>query len=314
MTSVRGNILKFILRLTNNLNPEKSPNAIEKIQKYSKLLINNKTPKGFTLSKEKTPNRTKFERISKTGSKKNGKVIYYLHGGAYIAGLISIYRNFAVDFFEASGCELILLDYSLAPKHKYPTQLNEAFDVWNDLINNQGYKPDDIIIGGDSAGGNLTLALLLKLRDEKLPMPKAAFCLSPWTDMTASGESYIENYSNDILFGEKGKEITEASREKFINSELYCFVGDADRKKPYVSPIYGDYHDFPPMYFAAGSHEMLLSDTLSIVENLKKNNVPVESEIKDEMFHTYVIYGAFMPEGAESFKKILDFIKAQFEN
>ena len=131
--------------------------------------------------------------------------------------------------------------------------------------------------------------------------------------MTASGKSYVENYSNDIMFGEKGKEITESSRDKFLNSELYCFVGDADRKNPYVSPVFGEYHGFPPMYFAAGSHEMLLSDTLTIVENLKKNNVPVESEIKDEMFHTYVIYGAFMPEGAESLKKILEFIKQQFK-
>lgn len=315
MTSIRGNILKFILRVTNNLNPIKTPHAINKIRKYSAGFINDKTPKGFSLSKETTLNGAKFERLSKEGAKRTGRVIYYLHGGAYISGLIYFYRNFVDDFDKvSSGAELILLDYSLAPEHKFPTQLNEAVELWDDLISRQGYNPNDIILGGDSAGGNLALALLLKLRDDKKLMPRAAFCISPWADMTASGNSYIENYPKDILFGEKNKEITEDAREQLLNSEIYCFVGDADRKNPYVSPVFGEYHNFPPMYFSAGGHEILLSDTLTIVDKLKQNKIFVECDIKEEMFHTFPIYGAFMPEAEEAFEKILNFIKAQFLN
>jgi len=309
MTSIRGKILKFVLGHTNNLNPAKIPHPIKKIKKFSKQFTNNKAPKGFILSKEETLGGTKFERLIKKDAMKTGRVIYYLHGGAYISGLISFYRSFADDFYDATGSELILLDYKCAPEYKYPTQLNEAIDLWKDLINRQGYKPENIIIGGDSAGGNLALALLLKLRDDKLPMPAAAFCMSPWADMTASGESYFKNYSNDVMFGEKNKQINEELREKFINSDIYCFIGDADRHDSYVSPVFGDYHDFPPMMFTVGGHEMLLSDTLSIVDNLKKNNIPVTLEIQEGMFHTYAIYGAIMPEAADSFKKILEFIK-----
>jgi len=312
MSSIRANFLKFILRTTNNLNPKTTPHAIKKIQKSANMFINEKTPRGYVLEKHKTSNGAKFEIISKKGAEKPQKIIYYLHGGAYIAGLVSFYRNFANDFYEAAGAALVLLDYKCAPEYKYPSQLNEAFDVWLYLTKELGYKPENIIIGGDSAGGNLTLALMLKLRDEKFQMPRAAFCISPWADMTASGKTYIENYSKDIMFGEKNKQITNDVREQFLNSELFCFVGDADRTHPYLSPVYGEYHNFPPMYFSVGGHEMLLSDTITIVENLKKNNIQVECDIKDEMFHTFVIYGAFMPEAAECFKKILNFIREQF--
>lgn len=313
MTSIRGNIMKFVLRLTNNLNPIKNPKPIEKIRKYSALFMNDKTPKGYVLSKEVTKKGTKYDRVVKKDSKKSGRVIYYFHGGAYIAGLISVYRNFAVDFFNAAETELILLDYSCAPEYKYPTQLNEALDLWDELINNQGYKPENIIVGGDSAGGNLALAFLLKLRDNKQIMPNAAFCISPWADMIASGESYIKNYQNDVMFGEKKKDITLTEKEKFLNSDIYSFVGGADRKDPYISPVFADYHDFPPMFFTVGGHEMLLSDTLTIVKNLKKNKIQVAVEIQEEMFHTYPIYAVFLPEGAEALHKIVNFIKSEFE-
>lgn len=312
MESIRAKILKFVLGLTNNLNPEKVPNAIEKIKKFSNLMMNEKVPNGFELEKLETQKGTKFQIVHKKDMPKTEKIILYFHGGAYISGLISHYRTFAKDFYNSCNADLVLLDYKTAPEFKYPSQLNEALDLWEYLTENMGYKPENIILGGDSAGGNLTLAMMLKLRDENKKLPKAAFCMSPWADMTASGSSYLNNYQKDILFGEKDKEVDETIRRKFLNSEIYCFIGDADRKDPYVSPVFGEYYDFPPMMFTVGEYEMLLSDTLTIVKNLKENNVPVSLEIKPAMFHTYTIYGAFMPEAVESFEKILEFINLQF--
>lgn len=314
MASIRGNFFRFFLRKTNNLNPVFTPHAVKKIRKLAASSLNDKTPKGFTLSKEKTPNGTLFERVTKDSAAKTGRVIYFLHGGAYISGLLSFYRNFAKDFCDAAnGAEMIYLDYHLAPEHLYPTQLNEALDVWDDLTNRQGYLPENIMIAGDSAGANLTLALMLKLRDTGRKMPKAGLCISAWADMTGKGETFSANYGNDIMFGEKGKELTEEARERLIHSEIFCYAGDADRTDPYVSPVYGEYHDFPPMFFAAGGHEMLLSDTLTIVENLKKNAVPVEYDIQPEMFHIYAIYGNFIIEAKESYRKIILFINKQFQ-
>lgn len=314
MASLKGKLFRFLIRHTNSLSPVKNPQAVGKIRSLTASQLNDKVPKGFVLSKETTPNGTAFDRVTKENAPKTGKVVYYLHGGAYVAGLLSFYRNYAKDFYEATGgCEVIYLDYHLAPEHTYPTQLNEALDLWDDLVGRQGYLPENIFVAGDSAGANLTMALMLKIRDTQRKMPRAGACLSLWGDMSARGESYIFNYKHDIMFGEKGKEITEESRDRLLASEIFSFVGDADRTCPYVSPVYGEYYDFPPMFFIAGGHEMLLSDTLTVMDKLKKCNVPVDCDIQDEMFHVYPIYGGWLPEGKISFQKLLDFIKAQYQ-
>ena len=311
--SIRGKLAKFYLGTVGNLNPNKSPNAIEKMSKLWGNTINDKTPKGYTLVKEKTEQGTLYERVFKTGEEKNGKVIYYLHGGAYIAGLLSIYRKLSPKFYKAAGDETIFLDYKTAPEYKFPTQLNEALDVWYQLAEIEKISPKNIIVAGDSAGANLTLALLLRLRDLGEEMPLAAFCFSAWADMKGKGESYVSNYSNDVLFGEKGRAASIEDEEKLLNSEIFSFIGNADRSDPYVSPVYGEYHNFPPMYFTVGSHEMLLDDTLTIVEKLKKNGVSVGCDVQKEMFHIYPLYGMFVPEGRQSFLRTMEFVKNQFE-
>ena len=314
MGSINGLFFRVLLRLTNNLNPVHTPNAVKKIRKLSASQLNDKVPDGYVSLKESTPSGTKYERVTKKGASGNGKAIYYLHGGAYISGLLSFYRNFANDFFEASGgCELILLDYKLAPEYTYPTQLNEAVDVWNHLTQNLGYDAEKIIIGGDSAGANLTLALMLKLRDDGKKMPKAGFCISLWGDMTGQGDSFSYNYRNDVMFGEKGKELTPAARERLIHSEIYSYLGSVDRTDPYVSPVYGEYHGFPPMFFTAGGHEMLLSDTLTVIDKLKADGIYSGYDVQPKMFHIYAIYGGYLPEGKVSYNKILSFIHDQFE-
>lgn len=313
MASLKGNFFRFLLRKTNNLNPLHTPDAVSKIRKLAASSLNDQTPKGFVMTKYKTPSGTAYERVVKEGAPRNGNVVLYLHGGAYISGLLSFYRNLARDLCDAAGgAEMIFLDYHLSPEYKYPTQLNEAFDLWQDLLS-QGYQAGNIIIGGDSAGGNLTLALILKLRDEGYDMPRGAFLISPWADTTGSEETFYTNYGNDVMFGEKGKELTPEKRKAILESKLFGFIGDADRKDPYVSPVYGDYHGFPPMFFTTGGHEMLLSDTLTIIENAKSHDIRVECDIQPEMFHIYAIYGNFMPESKISYGKMVDFIRGLYK-
>lgn len=315
MTSVRGNIFRFIMRTTNNINPFSHPDAVKRMRTMAEPYINDKMPKGYTLEKLRTQNGVDYQRIRKNGAKRTDKVIYFLHGGAYISGLIDMYRTFTADFCSIDdGIEIVLLDYKLAPEYKYPSQLNEAEELWSELTEKQGYRSKNIIIGGDSSGGNLALALMLKLRDEGKEMPLGAFLISPWCDMTASGDSYIYNYNNDVEMGEKRARVTQEKLDKILASDLYCYLGSADRTNPYVSPIYGDYRGFPPILFAVGDHEMLLDDTLKVVDKLKKASVPVICERKPKMFHTYVLMKNYMPESKESYDRIVAFIRDLYDN
>lgn len=314
MTSIRGRIFSNIMRKNMNMNASHTKDSAEKLKRQSALFSKDRLPKDVSCVRETTPNQTRYERIKKTNQKQTGRVLLYFHGGAYISGLLPAYRNLAPGFFDAAdGCEVIYLNYHCAPKYLFPTQLNEALDLWEDLTTRQGYDPKQIIVGGDSAGGNLTLALLLKLRDLGKTMPRAAFCISAWADMTGSGQSFYENYDKDVMFGDQGQTLTEERKEKLLHGQMYCYIGDADRTNPYISPVFGDYHGFPPMFFTAGTHEMLLDDTLRIVEKLKACKVPVICELQPSMFHIYVVFARFVPEGKVSYHRLLHFIHDQFQ-
>ena len=309
MASFRGNIFRWMTWL-QNINPFTHPDAVGKMRRYSKHYMNDKMPKGYSLEKKSTLKGTAYQIVRKDGLCDSGKMIYYIHGGCYVCGLVSNYHTFLTDCCEiAGGTRIVLLDYKLAPEYQYPTQLEEAIDLWDELTLNQGIKPENIVIGGDSSGGNLALALMLWLRDNGKEMPAGAFLLSPWTDMTVSGDSYAYNYSNDVEIGEKRGVFTEEKRQKLLESDLFCFLGDADRTSPYVSPLFGEYHGFPPMFFSVGDHEMLLDDTLKVVNKMKKDGVSVICERKPEMFHTYVLYKNYMPESRESYSRMINFIR-----
>ena len=308
MVSIRARMFRSFLRKKINLNPINTPDAVSLLKGSEGLSGSDEPIEGVSFHKEHTPDGTPYERaVSEGGS--NGKLIFFLHGGAYIAGLTPLYRRISPSLSRAGGgCEIIFPDYRLAPEHTYPSQLEDAEKVWRDITERQGYSPESIIIMGDSAGANLALALMQKLRDEGKPLPRAGVCVSVWGDMTLSGESYLYNYSRDPMFGAKGRKPSQSSRQALMESSIFCFVGDADRNHPYVSPIFGDFSGFPPMLFTVGSHEMLLDDTLTIVAKLKENNVSVTCEIGDGMFHIYPLCAKFFPEALVSYKKILEFV------
>ena len=308
MVSLRGRFFREFLRRKGNFNPIRHPDAVSIIRNLYQINVEEKPLKGFSVCREQTLGGTPYERIFEDGKGETGKLVLYFHGGAYISPLVSVYRQAAPEVCHAGNCEVILLDYRTAPQHTFPAQLDDALDLWEELTERQGYLPENILIGGDSAGSNLTLALMLKLRDEQRPLPCAAFCISVWADMTLSGESYMQNYSRDVMFGEKGVQPSEESRVAFMQSDIFCFTGDADRTNPYVSPVYGEYYGFPPMLFTVGSHEMLLSDTLTIVEKLRREGCEVECDVKEGMFHIYPLYAKYIPESLDSHKRIMSFI------
>jgi len=311
MVSIGCKILQYILYRKGNINCIRNPNVIENLKK-GRTMIKHIQKKGFIISEHVTEKNSKYVIIKKDNGVEPKKVIYFMHGGAYITGLLSVYEKYWYPFCNLrDDIEIVLLDYSVAPEHKYPTQLNEAIDVWFELT--KTIKQENIIVGGDSAGGNLSLILINKLQKEYGILPKAGIFFSPWTDMTLSGKSIYDNYTKDVLSGDYDHPLTKENYEIYKNSEIFCFIGDADRKDPYISPVFDDYKIFPKSLFFVGGNEMILDDTLRVVDKIKQNGNDVTLINKEEMFHVYPIFASFAPEGKEALKIIQKFVLECFE-
>lgn len=318
MASVRAKFIKKIISEKVNFNkilkdnPELDFSKIAGADLIGPRKI--KVPAGYTERVEKLADEV-FLEIIEPKEDKNDKVIYYLHGGGYVIGLGDMYRRLDKKLSRAGGgATVVFLDYRVAHKHKYPAALEDAMLGWNYLLE-AGYKPSNIMVMGDSAGGNLTTALTLKLIELNMEVPKALILFSPWLDMGADGKSYIENFNNDIMFGEKVEEITEEliaeKKEILLSSAIFSYFREADTKDPYVSPVYAEYKGFPPTLVFVGTHEILLSDSLTIVDKLKKEGVDVELFMGDEMFHVWPIFTGLFPEATNAMKKACDYIAKQ---
>ncbi len=225
--------------------------------------------------------------------------ILQLHGGGYIGGMRHAYRSFAGLYNEASKrCSVLSVDYRIAPEHVFPAALEDAYDgyLW---LQGAGYSPDRIVVGGDSAGGGLALALCLYLKDRGEELPCGIVAMSPWTDMTASGPSYQENYENDPLFG--------GTDDSMIHNHEYA--ADEDLTNPYLSPLFGDYEGFPPMLIQVGSYEMLLSDSTSLAQKARDAGVKVHLSVYDGMFHVFQMAPLAMPECKRAWVEVGHFIE-----
>lgn len=225
--------------------------------------------------------------------------ILQLHGGGYVGAVRNKYYTFAKYYSELSGGYAVLTpDYRVAPENPYPAALEDAVDAFLWLLE-RGYKSEQIIIAGDSAGGGLSMALCMYLRDHNLGMPKAIIAMSPWTDLTASGKSYVDNYEVDPLFGN--------TRESMIYNNPY--PGEHSLKEPYISPLFGDFNGFPPTLIQVGSLEMLLSDSVSAAEKIKASSGNVKLSVYDGMFHVFQMCFNKIPESKLAWKEIGVFLE-----
>lgn len=221
----------------------------------------------------------KVEWITPEGANEK-KVLLYLHGGGYTTGSINTHRALVSQIIRDAGIKALMIDYRLAPEHKYPCAVEDAAEAYQWLLQN-GYAPSGICFGGDSAGGGLALAMLLYVRDKNIPLPKCAIALSPWTDHTMSGRSYLGNKDIDPMLVAEGFPIWSKH-----------YTGEEDPQNPYVSPLFGDLHGLPPIYIQVGEEEMLLDDSTRFAEKAKDAGVDITIDIYAEMFH---VFNAFWP-------------------
>jgi len=226
-----------------------------------------------------------------------GKVILYLHGGAYIMGNFATHRQLASYFARACQVQTLLPEYRLAPEHPFPAAVEDALSIYG-ALRDDGYTPEDIVIAGDSAGGGLAMALLLSLRDAGEPMPAGAVLFSPWLDLTGSGESMKTHVKRDPWFD---------PGELAIMARYYC--KEIEFEHPLVSPVFADMAGLPPIYIQVGEDEILLSDSTRIAEKIEKAGGDVKLEIWPGMWHVFQVFVHQMPESGEAIRKIAPFVR-----
>lgn len=257
-----------------------------------------KVPACFTMTQIDLEHFTMKLLASKENARED-YVILQLHGGGYTGAVRNAYYVFAGLYNEVShGMSVLTPDYRVAPEDPYPAALEDALESYQWLME-QGYEGHQIILAGDSAGGGLAMVLCMYLRDHGMPLPAGLIAMSPWTDLTASGESYETNYTLDPLFGN--------TRESIIYQNDYA--GDHDLKDPYISPLFGDFVDFPPMLIQAGSIEMLLSDAESAAAKARRQGVKVRLSIYEGMFHVFQMSYLAIPESRRAWVEAGKFIE-----
>lgn len=257
-----------------------------------------KCPACFHVTKVDLPH-CPAELLSLAENPNIDRVILQLHGGGYIGAMRNAYRSFAGLYNEiGGGINVFTPDYRVAPENPYPAALEDALSAYEWLLQT-GVQPGKLVIAGDSAGGGLAAALCLYLKDHGMELPEGLILMSPWTDLTASGESYETNYTLDPLFGN--------TRESMIYNMDYA--GDEDPKNPYISPLFGSLEGFPPMLIQAGSIEMLLSDSVSFAKKAKEAGVKVRLSIYEGMFHVFQMGELMLPESKRAWEEAGKFLR-----
>lgn len=229
-------------------------------------------------------------------------VILYFHGGGYVGGSIASHRNLTGNLALASKCQLLSVEYRLAPENPHPAAVEDALNSYKWLLS-EGYDPKKIAISGDSAGGGLAIAAQLKIRDEGLPLPVASAPISPWIDMGLSGDTMSSRQSRDPLI-----------RLDLIREFKSQFLGPINNSNdPYASPLQADLSGLPPMLIHVGDDEMLLSDSERLAEKASAAGVSVTLEVWPEMIHVWHTFVGLFPEAQDGINRIAEFFSIHLE-
>lgn len=225
------------------------------------------------------------------------RVIYYLHGGGYAMGSINTHREMVSRLSRAAGARALAIDYRLAPENPFPAAVDDAVAAYCWLLST-GVEPSRLVIAGDSAGGGLTVATMVALRDAGEPLPAAAVCLSPWVDMEGLGESMTTRAEADPMV--RRADLLEGAK---------AYLGGADPRTPLAAPLYVDLKGLPPLLIQVGGAETLLDDATRLADRAKSAGVDVALEVWEEMIHVWQYVAAVLPEGQQAIDRIGEFIR-----
>ena len=236
------------------------------------------------------------EWISPTNAPED-KAILYFHGGGFRIGSVSSHRDLIAQIALASGCRVLAVNYRLAPEHRFPAALDDAIAAYGWMLD-RGLKSGNVAFAGDSAGGNLVLAAMLALRERRLPLPVSAVLMSPWTDLAATGASYVSRAETDPIH----------QRPMILALAKNYLGGQGDPYDPLVSPLYADLRGLPPLLIQVGDRETVLDDSVMFADMARAAGVDVDLEVWDGMIHVFQMFSAELPEAHQAIASIAGFL------
>ncbi|MHB0859354.1 MAG: alpha/beta hydrolase [Anaerolineae bacterium] len=228
--------------------------------------------------------------------------LLYLHGGGYVSGSGAFYLTMAAHISAAAHCAVLLPDYRLAPEYPFPAGLEDCLRAYAWMLANgpSGPAPTNAaFVAGDSAGGGLTLATLLALRDRAQPMPAAGIGISAWTDLTLAGESIQSEAANDPIMSPLS-----------LPSFAALYLGETDPRTPLASPLFGDYRGIPPLLIQVGEHEIIRDDSVRVAAKAQADGVRVQLEVWPGMFHVFTSHEPLLPEAREAIAHMAAFMRS----
>jgi acetyl esterase/lipase len=224
--------------------------------------------------------------------------LLYFHGGGYVFGGLESHRDIAWRLSEQTGIGVLVVDYRLAPEHRFPAAVDDAAASYS-WLREQGFAAHRIAVAGDSAGGGLALSMMLALKARGEPLPGAAVLISPWADLALTGTSMQRNERADAM-------LSPAALGKFAT----LYLGDADAKSPLASPLFADLSGLPPTRVLAGSTEVLRSDAEVLVKRINAAGGNAELQLWPKMPHVFPILAAVIPEGRQAITDMAAFLRA----
>ena len=225
------------------------------------------------------------------------RAILYFHGGGFRIGSVNSHRDLIAQIALASGCRVLAINYRLAPEHRFPAALDDALAAYGWMLD-RGLKPVNIAFAGDSAGGNLVLAAMLALRDRGLPLPISAVLMSPWTDLAATGASYVTRAEADPIH----------QRPMILALAKNYLGGQGDACDPLVSPLYADLAGLPPLLIQVGDRETVLDDSVMLADKARAAGIDASLEVWDRMIHVFQMFGTEIPEAHRAIASIAQFL------
>ena len=230
---------------------------------------------------------------------RNDAVLLYVHGGGYVIGSLASHRHQVAALSQATGIAALSLDYRCAPEHPFPAAVDDTVSAYQSLLAS-GIAPNRIVVAGDSAGGGLTVATLLALRERGLPQAAAGVCISPWVDLTMTAESYTTKAAVDPVVTREG-----------VTGMSQAYLQGQDAHTPLASPLFADLSGLPPLLIQVGTAEVLLDDSIKLEANAKAAGVDVTLEVWDEMIHVWHFFYPMLSEGREAIARIGEFVRTQ---
>lgn len=231
----------------------------------------------------------------------DNKLIFYVHGGGYVSGSCNDHRVIVAKIAKQAGFTAFLYEYGLAPENPFPVALHDSINMYKTVIE-KGYKPENIVMMGESAGGGLCLSVLLAIKDQNLPLPAAAVVVQPWADLCCTAQSYTT------------KNKVSLAPLNCWNVFAHFYVGNNDFKNPYISPVHGNLAGLPPIFLSLGTNDELYDDGLLFYHRATDAGVTIALKVGVGMIHCYPLLAPMFPEATQAMQQIVLFIGKYLNN